>query len=136
MAGCALSIDPYTISASLYKSGIHLSNICIIPSATPSRSRITILSLIDPLGCIIAWQLCLIRSLILSTKGKIKYTNYKFRKNDLLIFGRESAGVPKKIHNSVDERLVIPIKKNLRSLNVSSSVAITLGECIRQLKLF
>ena len=76
------------------------------------------------------------RLILLSTKGKIKYTNYKFRKNDLLIFGRESAGVPKKIHNSVDERLVIPIKKSLRSLNVSSSVAIILGECIRQLKLF
>ena len=76
------------------------------------------------------------RLVLLTTKGKKKYTSYKFRKNDLIIFGRESAGMPKKLHGVMDERLVIPIKKNLRSLNISSAVAITIGECMRQLKFF
>ena len=52
-----------------------------------------------------------------------------------MLFGRESAGVPQEVHNSVDEQLTIPMVKNLRSINVSSSVAIVVGEACRQLKL-
>ena len=63
----------------------------------------------------------------------ISYKSYKFEKNDLLLFGRESAGVPKNIHEIADERLIIPMAKGLRSLNVSSSVAIVVGEACRQL---
>ena len=59
----------------------------------------------------------------------------KFRKNDILLFGRESAGVPQNVHDLVDEKLTIPMVKNLRSINVSSSVAIVVGEACRQLDL-
>ena len=61
--------------------------------------------------------------------------NLSFKNNDILLFGRESAGVPESLHNIVDERITIPMQKNVRSLNVSSSVAIVIGEACRQLKL-
>ena len=73
---------------------------------------------------------------LLTTKSKKKYLSYKFRNNDILIFGRESSGVPIKIHESVNEKLKIPMKKNLRSINVSSAVSLVVGEACRQLKLF
>jgi tRNA (cytidine/uridine-2'-O-)-methyltransferase len=75
------------------------------------------------------------RLILLTTKSKKKYTDYQFQHNDILLFGRESAGVPQEVHNSVDEQLTIPMVKNLRSINVSSSVAIVAGEACRQLKL-
>jgi len=73
--------------------------------------------------------------ILLTTKSNKKYTDYQFTNNDILLFGRESAGVPQEVHNSVDEQLTIPMVKNLRSINVSSSVAIVAGEACRQLKL-
>jgi tRNA (cytidine/uridine-2'-O-)-methyltransferase len=73
--------------------------------------------------------------ILFTTKSKKKYTEYQFQHNDILLFGRESAGVPQNVHNIVDERLTIPMKKNLRSINVSSSVALVVGEACRQLKL-
>ena len=76
------------------------------------------------------------RIILLTTKAKKNYYNYVFNNNDILLFGRESAGVPKKIHNLANEKLLIPMKKNLRSLNISSSVALVIGEAFRQLKLF
>ena len=75
------------------------------------------------------------RLILLTTKSKKKYIEYKFQHNDILLFGRESAGVPQNIHDIVDEQLTIPMKKNLRSINVSSSVALVVGEACRQLKL-
>ena len=75
------------------------------------------------------------RLILLTTKSKKKYTDYQFQHNNILLFGRESAGVPQEVHNSVDEQLTIPMVKNLRSINVSSSVAIVTGEACRQLKL-
>ena len=75
------------------------------------------------------------RLILLTTKSNKKYTDFQFQHNDILLFGRESAGVPQEIHNSVDEQLTIPMVKNLRSINVSSSVAIVAGEACRQLKL-
>lgn len=75
------------------------------------------------------------RLILLTTKSNKKYTDYQFKNNDILLFGRESAGVPQEVHNSVDEQLTIPMVKNLRSINVSSSVAIVVGEACRQLKL-
>ena len=75
------------------------------------------------------------RLILLTTKSKKKYTDYQFQHNDILLLGRESAGVPQEVHNSVDEQLTIPMVKNLRSINVSSSVAIVTGEACRQLKL-
>ena len=75
------------------------------------------------------------RIILLTTKSKKKYTNYQFQNNDILLFGRESAGVPQNVHNNVNEQLTIPMVKNLRSINVSSSVALVVGEACRQLKL-
>jgi tRNA (cytidine/uridine-2'-O-)-methyltransferase len=75
------------------------------------------------------------RLILLSTKSNRKYTEFQFQQNDVLLFGRESAGVPKHVHEIVDEQLTIPMKKNLRSINVSSSVAIVVGEACRQLEL-
>ena len=72
------------------------------------------------------------RIILMTTKASISYTEFKFEKNDTILFGRESEGVPQKIHESVDFRLTIPIQKNTRSLNIVSSIAITLSEAIRQ----
>ena len=75
------------------------------------------------------------RLILLTTKSKKKYTKYQFQDNDILLFGRESAGVPKDVHDIVNEQLTIPMKKNMRSINVSSSVALVTGEACRQLEL-
>ncbi|MDC3017235.1 tRNA (cytidine(34)-2'-O)-methyltransferase [Pelagibacteraceae bacterium] len=73
------------------------------------------------------------RLVLLTTKSKKSYYDYKFQSNDIILFGRESAGVPDFVHNSVDERLTIPMIKGPRSINLSSSVAIVAGEMLRQL---
>ena len=76
------------------------------------------------------------RLILFTTKSKNKYFNYKFKKNDILLFGRESAGVPNFVRNNVDESLTIPMKKKMRSINLSSSVAIVVGEACRQLNIY
>ena len=73
------------------------------------------------------------RLVLLTTQSKKNYFNYKFKLNDIILFGRESAGVPDYVHNSVNERLTIPMIKGPRSINLSSSVAIVAGEMLRQL---
>ena len=75
------------------------------------------------------------RLILLTTKSKKNFYNYNFNKNDIILFGRESAGVPDKVHNSVNERLTIPMVKGPRSINLSSSVAIVTAEAVRQLRL-
>ena len=75
------------------------------------------------------------RIILMTTKASEPYTKFKFEKNDTILFGRESAGVPKKIHNLVKYRLKIPMKNDKRSLNISSSVAIILAEALKQIKL-
>tara|TARA_B100001765_G_C19504778_1_gene341898 strand:+ start:404 stop:886 length:483 start_codon:yes stop_codon:yes gene_type:complete len=72
------------------------------------------------------------RIILMTTKAKKNYTNFKFKKNDTLLFGRESAGVPEKIHKKVKYKIKIPMIKEKRSLNLSTSVAIVLSENIRQ----
>ena len=72
------------------------------------------------------------RIILMTTKTKRKYFNFKFNKNDTILFGRESAGVPQLVHKSVDYKLIIPIQKKARSLNIVSSVAITLAEALKQ----
>ena len=74
------------------------------------------------------------RIILISTKGIKSYINFNFNANDTILFGRESAGVPKKIHNKVNETLKIPMIKNKRSLNLASSVAIVLAEQLRQIR--
>ena len=75
------------------------------------------------------------RLVLLTTKSITKFTSFSFSELDIIIFGRESAGVPDYVHNQVHERLTIPMQKGLRSLNISSSVAMVIGEASRQLNL-
>ena len=73
------------------------------------------------------------RIILMTTKANKIYTNFKFKPFDILLFGRESAGVPEDVHLKVNERIKIPMLKNQRSLNISISVAIGTSEYIRQL---
>ncbi len=72
------------------------------------------------------------RVILMTTKAKKNYNNFLFKQKDTLLFGRESQGVPKIVHDNCYEKLKIPLKKNARSLNVGMSVAITLSEALRQ----
>ena len=72
------------------------------------------------------------RIILMTTKASEPYTKFKFKKNDTILFGRESAGVPEKIHNLVKNRLKIPMKNDKRSLNIASSAAIILAESLKQ----
>ena len=72
------------------------------------------------------------RIILMTTKAKKNYYEFKFKPEDTLLFGRESAGVPKIVHNNSYQQLKIPIKKNTRSLNISIAVAITLSEALKQ----
>ena len=74
------------------------------------------------------------RIVLMTTKASVPYTEFKFEKNDTILFGRESAGVPENIHKIVQNRLKIPMENNKRSLNLASSVAIILAECLKQTK--
>jgi len=76
------------------------------------------------------------RVILMTTKATNSYTSFNFKNNDTILFGRESAGVPEKIHKLVNNRLKIPLSFKKRSLNLSSSVAIVLAESMRQNKLF
>ena len=75
------------------------------------------------------------RIVLMTTKGSINYTKFKFKPDDTILFGRESAGVPKKIHKIIKNRLKIPMNNQVRSLNIASSVAIVLAESLRQIEL-
>ena len=72
------------------------------------------------------------RIILMTTKTKKKYTDFKFRKNDTLLFGRESAGVPEKVQKKLKNKLKIPMVEKKRSLNLATSVAIALSENLRQ----
>ena len=72
------------------------------------------------------------RIILMTTKAKRNYNNFKFNRKDTLLFGRESQGVPKIVHQNSYQRLKIPLKKNARSLNIGMAVAITLSEALRQ----
>ena len=75
------------------------------------------------------------RIILMTTKASISYTKFKFDKNDTILFGRESAGVPESVHKLVKDRLKIPMRNDKRSLNISSSVAIILAESLKQINL-
>ena len=74
------------------------------------------------------------RLILLSTKAAMPYTEFKFQANDVLLLGRESAGVPQEVHGQVAARVVIPLQNGMRSLNVGMSAAIVLSEAIRQIR--
>jgi len=75
------------------------------------------------------------RIILMTTKASISYTKFKFEKNDTILFGRESAGVPEFVHKDIKNKLKIPMKNSMRSLNIASSVAIILAESLKQTKL-
>lgn len=72
------------------------------------------------------------RLILLSTKAEKSHLDFSFREGDVLLCGRESAGVPEEVHNAADARVRIPMRRDLRSLNVAVSAAIVLGEALRQ----
>ena len=75
------------------------------------------------------------RIILMTTKVTKPYTRFEFKDNDTILFGRESSGVPEKVHKLINNKLTIPMKKNKRSLNIASSVAIVVAESLRQLKI-
>ena len=72
------------------------------------------------------------RLILFTTKAAGCYLDYRFEAADILLFGRESAGVPEAVATAADAKVVIPIKPGLRSLNVAMAAAMALGEALRQ----
>jgi tRNA (cytidine/uridine-2'-O-)-methyltransferase len=72
------------------------------------------------------------RLVLLTTKAPLAYTGFAFRDDDILLLGRESAGVPERVHQAAESRLRIPLKGGLRSINVAQAGALVLGEALRQ----
>ena len=72
------------------------------------------------------------RIVLMTTKAKKHYHNFKFKKNDMMLFGRESAGVPENLHKTIRNKIKVPMNKKTRSLNVAMSVAIIAAEALRQ----
>ena len=75
------------------------------------------------------------RIVLMTTKAKKNYHRFLFKKNDILLFGRESAGVPENLHKTIKNKIKVPMNKKTRSLNVAMSVAIISAEALRQNKL-
>jgi tRNA (cytidine/uridine-2'-O-)-methyltransferase len=73
-----------------------------------------------------------LRLVLFTTRGARSYLDHRFADDDILMFGRESAGVPDEVHAAADARLVIPMRPGLRSLNVAMACAMALGEALRQ----
>ena len=73
------------------------------------------------------------RLILASTRASGSYTNFKFQAGDVVVFGRESAGVPDKVHEQISQQITIPIRAEARSLNIAVSVAMIAGEAVRQL---
>lgn len=72
------------------------------------------------------------RLLLLTTTGASPYTDFRYADDDILLAGRESAGVPPEVHDAADARLKVPMSTGLRSLNVAVALAMVLGEALRQ----
>ena len=72
------------------------------------------------------------RLLLFTTKGAVSYLDFRYQPSDILLFGRETAGVTDEVVAAADERLKIPIKAGLRSLNVATAAAMAVGEALRQ----
>lgn len=72
------------------------------------------------------------RLVLLTTKAERSYLDFAFRHDDLILFGRESAGVPDTVHDKADARLIVPMRPGLRSINLAMTVAMVFGEALRQ----
>lgn len=77
-----------------------------------------------------------LKLVLLTTAAETSYLDHDFRDDQVLLFGRESAGVPEPVHAAADARLRIPIAKGLRSLNVAMAAALVAGEALRQTAAF
>jgi tRNA (cytidine/uridine-2'-O-)-methyltransferase len=75
-----------------------------------------------------------VRLLLFTTGASMSYLDYIFEPSDVLLFGRESSGVPQEVHAAADARLVIPMRPGLRSLNVAVAAGMVIGEAMRQAK--
>ena len=76
------------------------------------------------------------RIILMTTKSKKFYHHFRFKKNDFLLFGRESAGVPDEIHKKIKDRLKVPLSGKARSLNIAMTVAVVAAEALRQNNFF
>lgn len=76
------------------------------------------------------------RIVLLTTHASEPYYNFEFRPNDIILMGRESAGVPEEVHQTADAHLLIPMNRNARSINVAVSAVMVVGECLRQVNGF
>ncbi len=72
------------------------------------------------------------RIVLLTTHASEPYVNFEFQENDIILMGRESAGVPEEVHNIADARLIIPMNEKARSINVAVSATMVVGEALRQ----
>lgn len=89
----------------------------------------------DDFAAFQAWRTAEKRRLVLfSTRATRPYTELAFAPDDVLLFGRESAGVPETVHEAADERVLIPMPGGGRSLNVALAAAMAIGEALRQLR--
>jgi tRNA (cytidine/uridine-2'-O-)-methyltransferase len=73
-----------------------------------------------------------LRLVLFTTAASVSYLDHAYRPGDILLFGRESAGVPQAVHTAADQRLLIPMRAGLRSMNVAMAAAMALGEALRQ----
>ena len=76
------------------------------------------------------------RLILATTKGAIPYADFAYEAHDIILVGRESAGVPDEVHQVADARLLIPMQEGMRSLNVAVTAAMILGEALRQTRSF
>ena len=84
-----------------------------------------------------AWRRTIGARLVLfTTQASRSYLDHTYRADDVLLFGRESAGVPERVHQAADSRLIVPIRSGMRSLNVAVTAAMAIGEALRQLDAF
>ncbi len=82
------------------------------------------------------WRAGAARLVLATTRGDIAYTEFAFLEGDVILFGRESAGVPDEVHEAADARILIPMRPGLRSLNIAVSAAMIVGEALRQTESF
>ena len=76
------------------------------------------------------------RLVLLSTKATVSYVKFQYQQNDILLLGRESAGVPDEVHAAIENRIKIPMQAGMRSLNVAMAASLVTGEALRQLGKF
>jgi tRNA (cytidine/uridine-2'-O-)-methyltransferase len=76
------------------------------------------------------------RLILTTTKGAVPYADFAYRPDDIILVGRESAGVPEEVHQTADARIIIPMQPGMRSLNVAVTAAMILGEALRQTNTF